>query len=826
MSVVKISIIIPVFNDEKHLHQCLSSLVNQSLKDLEIICLNDGSTDSSEEIIKEFMAEDDRVKYYSMGKNLGSGLARNKGLENAIGEYVSFVDSDDHVLGHEVYEELYKFAHKKNADMVSANLKSFNNNGEYYLNNFCDEYTEEVPILPQDYGIPWFHQKNIYKRKFLNEHNIDYPDYKRGQDPVFLAKVLKNIDIIFCLPIDFYAYRALSTKKINSGAKEFDYIKHFYDVLEILDINTFKETHLKYEERLFYYFSAPNLFYSTESLEWSVIKIFGENSRTHKIYKMYKSLIWKEKVNNQLKETILIKEKENNQLKETILNKELENNRLKEGILNKEDNIPSRSNIKSNQISQIGETNLKMESNRLNSQIKYIFEDFYETLFRENIGRPLTQKIWSNFPSMYFILKRDNSIKNAFINIKGYHSIKKNKFLDIGSYLRNYPEVRKSGKDPILHYIVNGYKESRIPHPSFDYKYYTSQNKDVKDSNLNPLVHYSLYGQKEKRKARKNLEININTVNIFESTVHKKTVIELIFDYPVKFDNNLIKLENNEKTLIPIDLKLFRNRILVVPLKSLVETEEYTLTLLPNSITDMFNYPISHHSFIFSFNKLSKHFELENKKYEYNASDLTLKDNEIKDKKISYTPKISELINSNKLKVHPKVNINISDKSSLILNSSLEIGRAYEGQPCSDTSLRIFENATLLVQNDFKIHTGANITVYPNAMLKLGSGYINHNVKIDCNTSITIGNHVFIASDVIIKDVDGHIINNKSENESKPIIIEDNVRIADRAIILKGVTIGSGSVVAEGSVVNKDVPKNCMVAGVPAKVKKENIEWD
>ncbi|HTX60798.1 MAG TPA: glycosyltransferase family 2 protein, partial [Methanobacterium sp.] len=86
----KISVIIPVYNSERYLGKCLDSIVNQTLKDIEILCIDDCSTDSTPQIIKEFSKEDNRVKYLKMIKNSGSGPARNKGLEIATGEYVSF----------------------------------------------------------------------------------------------------------------------------------------------------------------------------------------------------------------------------------------------------------------------------------------------------------------------------------------------------------------------------------------------------------------------------------------------------------------------------------------------------------------------------------------------------------------------------------------------------------------------------------------------------------------------------------------------------------------------------------------------------------------
>ena len=98
----KVSVIIPVYNVEKYLRQCLDSVVNQTLKDIEIICIDDGSTDNSLNILKEYAQKDNRIKIISK-KNGGLSSARNAGLKFATGEFVGFVDSDDYIE-RETYE--------------------------------------------------------------------------------------------------------------------------------------------------------------------------------------------------------------------------------------------------------------------------------------------------------------------------------------------------------------------------------------------------------------------------------------------------------------------------------------------------------------------------------------------------------------------------------------------------------------------------------------------------------------------------------------------------------------------------------------------------
>ena len=143
--------------------------------------------------------------------------------------------------------------------------------------------------------------------------------------------------------------------------------------------------------------------------------------------------------------------------------------------------------------------------------------------------------------------------------------------------------------------------------------------------------------------------------------------------------------------------------------------------------------------------------------------------------------------------------------------------------------IKMAENATIWVNGIIHQNYGADITVEKDAQLYLGDCIINSYVDIYCATRIEIGNGVLIGQHVTIRDDDGHRItyNGKKDNEpmSKPVIIKDNVWIAINATIMKGVTIGEGSVVAAGALVTKDVPPHCLVAGVPARVIKEDITW-
>ncbi len=124
----KVSVIIPVYNVEQYLKRCLDSVFNQTLKDIEIICVNDGSTDNSLKILEEYAKNDKRIKIYNQ-LNKGVGAARNLALAKTGGEYICFIGSDDEYSLNTV-EKVYKIAKSNDAEVVQFNYKSFYENKE------------------------------------------------------------------------------------------------------------------------------------------------------------------------------------------------------------------------------------------------------------------------------------------------------------------------------------------------------------------------------------------------------------------------------------------------------------------------------------------------------------------------------------------------------------------------------------------------------------------------------------------------------------------------------------------------------------------------
>ena len=202
----KVSIIVPVYNVEDYIEKCLDSLVNQTLKEIEIIVVNDGSTDSSLEKIEKFAQQDSRIIIINQ-ENQGQGAARNSGLNIAKGEYIGFVDSDDYV-DLDFYEKLYNAAKNNDADISAASIlkhKKYKRFNLLYKKQICAKTTKDKIKVAKDRKGRFFYVWNrLYKNKFLKQENLAFSTGIYYEDVMFSAKAILAANMIICISNTYY----------------------------------------------------------------------------------------------------------------------------------------------------------------------------------------------------------------------------------------------------------------------------------------------------------------------------------------------------------------------------------------------------------------------------------------------------------------------------------------------------------------------------------------------------------------------------------------------------------------------------------------------
>lgn len=226
-----ISIIIPVFNQAEYLYDCLSSVVSQSYKNLEIIIINDGSTDNSEQIIDKYFITDNRVKYYYQ-TNAGLSSARNYGINKSNGEFVSFVDSDD-IIDHFCVEKLYWLLKKNNSEFSFCGYLSFVDKGNIskHKNNGTILYTSETEYWSNDdvtYTNKIVSWGKLYRKELFN--NLCF-DVNRFHEDEFIAnKIISKCSSITYTKDKLYFYRS-NQKGIVQSKHTFSRVKDQHDAI-------------------------------------------------------------------------------------------------------------------------------------------------------------------------------------------------------------------------------------------------------------------------------------------------------------------------------------------------------------------------------------------------------------------------------------------------------------------------------------------------------------------------------------------------------------------------------------------------------------------
>ena len=231
----KVSIIIPVYNVEKYIRQALDSVVNQTLQDIEIICVNDCTPDNSFEIVKEYALKDSRFVLLEQETNQGQGVARNRALDIATGDYIMFLDPDDwYELN--ACEKAYNQIVKNNNEMVFFNLRLWKyKKGKIISNKISNRLKkfhsikENQHINLMDFNEAWLTSSytvpQIYLKEFLDKNNVRYSNERFTEDiPFFIKAVVCSKDISI---LDEPIYNVL--RKMDTSV--YDYYKHYEDVL-------------------------------------------------------------------------------------------------------------------------------------------------------------------------------------------------------------------------------------------------------------------------------------------------------------------------------------------------------------------------------------------------------------------------------------------------------------------------------------------------------------------------------------------------------------------------------------------------------------------
>ncbi len=224
----KVSIIVPVYNVESYLPQCLDSIVSQTLKDIEIILVNDGSSDSSGEICCNYAANDPRIQIINK-ENGGLASARNAGLDIAIGEYIGFVDSDDW-LEFNMYERMYEVAVRYDCDIVFSNVYRDNDKKQqpYFRGGLYERTDIEENIFPRLLAVcdertrvrvlRWSNALRVYRHSLIKKHNIRFDDrFRRCQDLPFTFECTINSRRYYYLDQDYLYHNRLNIKSLSRG---------------------------------------------------------------------------------------------------------------------------------------------------------------------------------------------------------------------------------------------------------------------------------------------------------------------------------------------------------------------------------------------------------------------------------------------------------------------------------------------------------------------------------------------------------------------------------------------------------------------------------
>ncbi len=266
----KVSVIVPVYNVEQYLERSMNCLLNQTLKDIEIICIDDCSTDNSLEILKKYEKLDSKFKIISLNKNQGAAIARNKGLEIADGEYLGFMDPDD-AIDLNFYEELYKKAKEDNYDIVKGKRLLIKTDGKVVISTINNKIRQNKFEFYGEYTTA------IYKKNIIDKNNIKFQNLPVGEDTLFLNNILTVSNTLSVIDNVCYYYHKRNGSLLDFSNNSFQKTLAF-TYSTICKINNINNTNL-FEQDIKRYNT-----YILNQIQINLNKYFSCNSEIKMIY--------------------------------------------------------------------------------------------------------------------------------------------------------------------------------------------------------------------------------------------------------------------------------------------------------------------------------------------------------------------------------------------------------------------------------------------------------------------------------------------------------------------------------------------------------------
>lgn len=272
---IDISIIIPVYNTEKYLNFSLKSITEQSLKNIEIICIDDGSVDNSLKILRNYQEKDGRLIIINQ-KNQGAAKARNRGIKISKGKFISFMDSDDLYPNKYILELMLDTAIEKNALICGGGLLSFifkNNKINIIKTDTSFQNNEFIPFSKYQYD--YYFTRFIYNKKFLRKYKLLFPNYLYYEDPPFFIKSMIKAKYFYSLKNITYFRRIIKKPMISNELQAVDLFRGIKFCLDISKSNNLYKLYYIILLRLNSFIKATKKFFKNRKIKILILDIIN-----------------------------------------------------------------------------------------------------------------------------------------------------------------------------------------------------------------------------------------------------------------------------------------------------------------------------------------------------------------------------------------------------------------------------------------------------------------------------------------------------------------------------------------------------------------------